>query len=138
MKFKSLLFIFLINLFYSCDSYRNLDMSEFNRSKKSSGYSYQIIQGKNLNPNNETDFNRLLTGKIAGLQINDSSSSMFDSTQLMLRGETNIMFIVDGIKMNPEDINTSLIKSVKVIKGPHAVTRYGNEAINGVIIISTR
>tara|TARA_B100001248_G_scaffold223342_1_gene180095 strand:- start:358 stop:699 length:342 start_codon:yes stop_codon:yes gene_type:complete len=113
-------------------------MSEFNRSKKSSGYSYQIIQGKNLNPNNETDFNRLLTGKIAGLQINDSSSSMFDSTQLMLRGETNIMFIVDGIKMNPEDINTSLIKSVKVIKGPYAVTRYGNEAINGVIIISTR
>ena len=138
MKFKSLFFIFLINLFYSCDSYRNLDMSEFNRSKKSSGYSYQIIQGKNLNPNNETDFNRLLTGKIAGLQINDSSSSMFDSTQLMLRGETNIMFIVDGIKMNPEDINTSLIKSVKVIKGPYAVTRYGNEAINGVIIISTR
>ena len=138
MKFKSLLFIFLINLFYSCDSYRNLDISEFNRSKKNSGYSYQIIHGKNLNPNNETDFNRLLTGKIAGLQINDSSSSMFDSTQLMLRGETNIMFIVDGIKMNPEDINTSLIKSVKVIKGPHAVTRYGNEAINGVIIISTR
>ena len=138
MKFKSLFFIFLINLFYSCDSYRNLDMSEFNRSKKNSGYSYQIIQGKNLNPNNETDFNRLLTGKIAGLQINDSSSSMFDSTQLMLRGETNVMFIVDGIKMNPEDINTSLIKSVKVIKGPHAVTRYGNEAINGVIIISTR
>ena len=138
MKFKSLFFIFLMDLFYSCDSYRNLDMSEFNRSKKSSGYSYQIIQGKNLNPNNETDFNRLLTGKIAGLQINDSSSSMFDSTQLMLRGETNIMFIVDGIKMNPEDINTSLIKSVKVIKGPYAVTRYGNEAINGVIIISTR
>lgn len=138
MKFKSLFFIFLINLFYSCDSYRNLDMSEFNRSKKNSGYSYQIIHGKNLNPNNETDFNRLLTGKIAGLQINDSSSSMFDSTQLMLRGETNIMFIVDGIKMNPEDINTSLIKSVKVIKGPYAVTRYGNEAINGVIIISTR
>ena len=138
MKFKSLFFIFLINLFYSCDSYRNLDMSEFNRSKKNSGYSYQIIHGKNLNPNNETDFNRLLTGKIAGLQINDSSSSMFDSTQLMLRGETNIMFIVDGVKMNPEDINTSLIKSVKVIKGPHAVTRYGNEAINGVIIISTR
>ena len=138
MKFKSLFFIFLINLFYSCDSYRNLDMSEFNRSKKNSGYSYQIIHGKNLNPNNETDFNRLLIGKIAGLQINDSSSSMFDSTQLMLRGETNIMFIVDGIKMNPEDINTSLIKSVKVIKGPHAVTRYGNEAINGVIIISTR
>ena len=138
MKFKSLFFIFLINLFYSCDSYRNLDMSEFNRSKKNSGYSYQIIHGKNLNPNNETDFNRLLTGKIAGLQINDSSSSMYDSTHLMLRGETNIMFIVDGIKMNPEDINTSLIKSVKVIKGPHAVTRYGNEAINGVIIISTR
>ena len=138
MKFKSIFFIFLINLFYSCDSYRNLDISEFNRSKKNSGYSYQIIHGKNLNPNNETDFNRLLTGKIAGLQINDSSSSMFDSTQLMLRGETNIMFIVDGIKMNPEDINTSLIKSVKVIKGPHAVTRYGNEAINGVIIISTR
>ena len=34
--------------------------------------------------------------------------------------------------------NEILDKSIKVIKGPHAVTRYGNEAINGVILISTR
>ena len=56
----------------------------------------------------------------------------------MIRGEKNILYLVDGIKMNPEDINPSIIESVEVIKGPSATLRYGNEAINGVIIISTK
>ena len=56
----------------------------------------------------------------------------------MIRGEKNILYLVDGIKMNPEDINPSIIESVEVIKGPSAASRYGNEAVNGVILISTK
>ena len=136
------LFIFLIvlalNIFYGSSSSKNLFESDLNRDKKSEGFATQTIKGKKVNPNNESDFNRLLSGKVPGLQINDTSSSIFDSTEIRIRGEINVLYIVDGVKMNVDDINTSLIKSIKVIKGPHAVTRYGNEAINGVILISYR
>ena len=132
------LIVFALNIFYGCGSSKNLLDSDVIRDKKSEGFATHTIKGKKVNPNNESDFNRLLSGKVPGLQINDTSSSMFDSTEIRIRGEINVLYIVDGVKMNASDINTSLIKSIKVIKGPHAVTRYGNEAINGVILISTR
>ena len=124
-------------LIFSCKSIK-ISESEFSRSYKSQGFSKQKVDGKKLRISNEEDFNRLLAGKVSGLQILDSSSSTFDTTQIMIRGEKNILYLVDGIKMNPEDINPSIIESVEVIKGPSATLRYGNEAINGVIIISTK
>ena len=133
-----ILLISALNILIGCGSSKNSIEFDKTRNKKSEGFSTQTIKGKRVNPNNESDFNRLLTGKVPGLQINDSSSSMFDSTEIRIRGEINVLYIVDGVKMSASDINTSLIKSIKVIKGPHAVTRYGNEAINGVILISTR
>tara|TARA_B100000965_G_C19543172_1_gene736523 strand:- start:671 stop:1090 length:420 start_codon:yes stop_codon:yes gene_type:complete len=133
-----ILLISALNILIGCGSSKNSIEFDKTRNKKSEGFSTQTIKGKRVNPNNESDFNRLLTGKVPGLQINDSSSSMFDSTEIRIRGEINVLYIVDGVKMSANDINTSLIKSIKVIKGPHAVTRYGNEAINGVILISTR
>ena len=133
-----ILLISALNILIGCGSSKNSIEFDKSRNKNSEGFSTQTIKGKRVNPNNESDFNRLLTGKVPGLQINDSSSSMFDSTEIRIRGEINVLYIVDGVKMSANDINTSLIKSIKVIKGPHAVTRYGNEAINGVILISTR
>ena len=124
-------------MIFSCKSIK-ISETEFSRSYKSQGFSKQKVDGKKLRISNEEDFNRLLAGKVSGLQILDSSSSTFDTTQIMIRGEKNILFLVDGIKMNPEDINPSIIESVEVIKGPSATLRYGNEAINGVIVISTK
>ena len=70
------IFIFLIvlalNIFYGCGPSKNLLESDLNRDKKSEGFATQTIKGKKVNPNNETDFNRLLSGKVPGLQINDS------------------------------------------------------------------
>jgi len=127
----------IVLLIFSCKSIK-ISETEFSRSYKSQGFSKQKVDGKKLRISNEEDFNRLLAGKVSGLQILDSSSSTFDATQIMIRNEKNILFLVDGIKMNPEDINPSIIESVEVIKGPSATLRYGNEAINGVIIISTK
>ena len=42
---------------------------------------------KKLRISNEEDFNRSLAGKVSGLQILDSSSSTFEPTQVMIRGE---------------------------------------------------
>ena len=127
----------IVLLIFSCKSIK-ISETEFSRSYKSQGFSKQKVDGKKLRISNEEDFNRLLAGKVSGLQILDSSSSTFDATQIMIRGEKNILYLVDGIKMNPKDINPSIIESVEVIKGPSATLRYGNEAINGVIIISTK
>jgi TonB-dependent SusC/RagA subfamily outer membrane receptor len=130
--------ISIISLFiFSCKSIK-ISENEFSRSYKSQGFSKQKVDGKKLRISNEEDFNRSLAGKVSGLQILDSSSSTFEPTQVMIRGEKNILYLVDGIKMNPEDINPAIIESVEVIKGPSAASRYGNEAINGVILISTK
>ena len=73
------LIVFALNIFYGCGSSKNLLDSNVSRDKKSEGFATHTIKGKKVNPNNESDFNRLLSGKVPGLQINDTSSSMFDS-----------------------------------------------------------
>ena len=103
------LIVFALNIFYGCGPSKNLLESDVSRDKKSEGFVTHTIKGKKVNPNNESDFNRLLSGKVPGLQINDTSSSMFDSTEIRIRGEINVLYIVDGVKMNASDINTSLI-----------------------------
>ena len=128
---------FILLFIYGCKSI-SISEAELSRSYKSQGFSKQKVDGKKLRISNEEDFNRSLAGKVSGLQILDSSSSTFEPTQVMIRGEKNILYLVDGIKMNPEDINPSIIESVEVIKGPSAASKYGNEAINGVILISTK
>ena len=67
-----------------------------------------------------------------------------------LRGY-DVIVIVDGVRlgiMSPDSnagsldldrmINPSTIESIEVIEGPSAVTRYGSDAANGVIAITTK
>jgi TonB-dependent SusC/RagA subfamily outer membrane receptor len=130
---KTKLFIALLFLF-GCNTQR-IDKNSFNNKD---GFSIQKLDKEDLNFSREENFNKTLAGKVSGLQILDSSSSTFELNEIMIRGERNILYLVDGIKMQPNEINTSIIQSVKVIKGPSAASLYGNEAVNGVILISTR
>jgi hypothetical protein len=46
------------------------------------------------------------------------SSSTFDNGYLRLRGEDNLLYVVDGIKVySMTDINTDNIESISVLKG---------------------
>lgn len=108
------------------------------RDKKSLGYAQQSVQGEALAQSKEVDLNVTLAGKVAGVQMIGGSSSTFDEGFLRLRGETGVLYVVDGIKVySMSDINVDSIESISVLKGAAATALYGADALNGVVIITS-
>lgn len=132
------------------------------RDKKSLGYSVQDVKGDELNKAREANVVNALTGKVAGVQITNSSGSVGASSRIVLRGVTSLsgdnqpLFVVDGVPISNNtfgnsdgyggtnrgsgvaDINPDDIESVSVLKGPNAAALYGSRASNGVIIVTTK
>lgn len=96
---------------------------------------------------------KLLTGKVAGLQIS-SSGEPGGSTTMRLRGTTSInassspLIVVDGVPLDTRNfqssrnplnfINANDIESMTVLKDASASAIYGSRGANGVIIITTK
>ncbi|MDO9255234.1 MAG: SusC/RagA family TonB-linked outer membrane protein [Bacteroidales bacterium] len=132
------------------------------RDKKSLGYSVQDVQGSDLTKAREANVVNALTGKVAGVQITNSSGSVGATSRIVLRGVTSLsgdnqpLFVVDGVPISNStfgnsdgyggtnrgsgiaDVNPDDIESVSVLKGPNAAALYGSRASNGVIIITTK
>jgi len=109
------------------------------RDKKALGFSQQSVKGEELVKAKETDISNALAGKISGVQIVGNASSTFGSSQIKLRGETNVLYVVDGVKVYASsDINTDNVADISVLKGGSATAIYGPEGRNGVIVITTK
>ncbi|WP_158267054.1 SusC/RagA family TonB-linked outer membrane protein [Chitinophaga niastensis] len=133
------------------------------KSSRSVTYNVQTISGKEVNTVKDPSFINSLTGKVAGVTINSSTSGIGGSTRVIMRGvkslfyNNNALYVVDGIPLpnlftgqpsglfggsdggdgianfNPEDI-----ESMSVLTGASAAALYGSQAANGAIIITTR
>ncbi|WP_455584759.1 SusC/RagA family TonB-linked outer membrane protein [Bacteroides sp.] len=132
------------------------------RDKKMLGYAVQDLKGDKLNQTGDPSVTSALQGKVAGLQMNTSSTGMGGSTKITLRGNSSLtdnnqpLWIVDGVPFNDNsdssaslfggidrggatvDINPDDIESISVLKGPNAAALYGSRAGNGVILITTK
>ena len=109
------------------------------REKKALGYSQQTVKGENLVQTKEVDLNTALSGKVAGVQMVGAPSSTFDQGLLRLRGETGVLYVVDGVKVySQSDINTDNIGNISVLKGAAATALFGVDARNGVILITSK
>ena len=109
------------------------------REKKALGYSQQSVQGEELQKGKDVDVNNALAGKVAGVQIVGNSSTTFGNSQIKLRGETGVLYVVDGVIVYAiSDINTANIADMSVLKGASATAIYGPDGRNGVIIITTK
>ena len=132
------------------------------REKKMLGYSVQEIKSDALNTTGDPSVTSALQGKVAGLQMNTSSTGLGGSTKITIRGNSSLtdnnqpLWIVDGVPFTDNqtseasayggydrggtsfDINPEDIESISVLKGPNAAALYGSRAGNGVIIITTK
>ncbi|WP_162053597.1 SusC/RagA family TonB-linked outer membrane protein [Pontibacter pamirensis] len=131
------------------------------REKKALGYAIQEIAGESVNQARETNVVNALSGKVAGVQIVNSSGAVGSSARITLRGNNSLtgdnqpLFVVDGIPINnstnandgyggvdygnaASDINPNDIASISVLKGANAAALYGSRAANGVILITTK
>ena len=56
------------------------------------------LTGDALTKTKETDFKTALAGKVAGVQVISGTSSTYEPSAIRLRGETDVLYVVDGIQ----------------------------------------
>lgn len=133
------------------------------RDKRSLTSAVQEVNGGALVNSRETNVVSALAGKVAGVQITNSSGAPGASSNITIRGNASLLgsnqplFVVDGIPINNAqtttgssvlggegltnravDINPEDIADISVLKGPGAAALYGSRAANGVILITTK
>ncbi|MBN9384504.1 MAG: TonB-dependent receptor [Chitinophagaceae bacterium] len=100
-----------------------------------------------------TEFSQKLTGKVAGLQLNQTSGMPGQAMTMRIRGAASLgagnqpLVVVDGQPISSDvtggtgDLNMippDQIESFSVLKDAAATALYGSRAANGVIIITTK
>lgn len=106
---------------------------------KKLGYAVQEIKGSELTKARDINPINSLEGKVAGLSVG-ASAEMLGRPQLVLRGSTDLLFVVDGIPINSDTWNISPddVESYTILKGANAAALYGFRGQNGAIIITTK
>ena len=106
---------------------------------KKIGYAVQEVKGSDITKARDVNPIQGLEGKVAGLSVG-ANAEMLARPQIVLRGNTNILYVVDGVPINSDTWNISPddVESYSVLKGPNAAALYGFRGQNGAIVITTR
>jgi TonB-linked SusC/RagA family outer membrane protein len=106
---------------------------------KKIGYATTVVKGDDLTKARDVNPLQSLTGKVAGLTIG-ASAEMLTKPQVVMRGSTDLLYVVDGVPINSDTWNISAddIETYTVLKGANAAALYGFRGINGAIIITTK
>ncbi|MGP1435517.1 MAG: SusC/RagA family TonB-linked outer membrane protein [Phocaeicola sp.] len=88
---------------------------------------------------------QMINGKVAGVNVSQTSSAPGAPTKIQIRGAGSInssnaaLVVVDGMPgIDPSSINTKDIKSIEILKDASAAAIYGTRAANGVVLITTK
>lgn len=87
----------------------------------------------------------LLRGRVAGLQIAALPGGGYSYSIRNLEGGVQPLFLVDGIEVPPQQLETALagltrddIRKVEVLKDLASTAMYGVRGSGGVVLITTR
>lgn len=132
------------------------------RATKALSYNVQEIKSDELTRVKDANLVNSLSGKVAGVTINSSSSGVGGASKVVMRGtkgidqSSNALYVIDGVPMfnlsgdgdtefgskgSSEaiaDINPEDIESMSVLTGAAAAALYGSHAANGAIVITTK
>ena len=133
------------------------------RERKALGYAMSTIPSAELTKVASTNFATALYGKAPGVRVSAAPGGATSAVNINIRGVNSItgrsqpLIVVDGvpirdgevnnsdywndqrlrgnglIDMNPEDI-----ENISILKGASAAALYGSEAVNGVVLITTK
>ncbi|WP_121196778.1 MULTISPECIES: SusC/RagA family TonB-linked outer membrane protein [Mucilaginibacter] len=104
------------------------------------------ISGANLNAVPSANIAQALQGRLAGVDVQQSSTKPGATAQIRIRGTRSInasndpLIVLDGIPFagTIADISPDDIKSVDILKDASATAIYGSRGSNGVVLITTR
>ncbi len=101
-----------------------------------------VVSEDKLKDVTTNDIGAMLQGKVAGLEVVNSSGAPGSSAEIRLRGISSVnasqtpLIVVDGIiggNYDPNDVST-----ITVLKDAGATAMYGSQANAGVIIVTTK
>ncbi|MBP9998871.1 MAG: SusC/RagA family TonB-linked outer membrane protein [Bacteroidales bacterium] len=132
------------------------------RERKALGYGVSEVKGDELTKAKEPNVINSLSGKVAGLVVQQTAAGPSGSTHVQLRGATEMtgnnqpLYVIDGVPLDNTNfanagsgsgydlgdgisaINPDDIENMTVLKGPAASALYGSRASHGVILITTK
>ena len=133
------------------------------RQEKALSYNAQSVKSDELTRVKDANLINSLSGKIAGVTIQTSSSGVGGAAKVVMRGtksiegNNNALYVIDGIPMyntvseqgsgrytsrgsteGIADLNPDDIESMTVLTGASAAALYGSSAANGAILITTK
>ena len=132
------------------------------REQKALSYNVQQVKADAISGIKDANFINSLNGKVAGVNINSSSSGVGGASKVVMRGtksieqSSNALYVIDGIPMfnfgggggtefdsrgkseSIADLNPDDIESISVLTGAAAAALYGSNAANGAIVITTK
>lgn len=87
-----------------------------------------------------------LQGKLAGVQINETTGKPGEGMSVRIRGQLSVsagsdpLYVVDGFPIvgNIGSINPDEIQSISILKDAASTSLYGSRAANGVVLITTK
>ena len=133
------------------------------REAKALGVSATPIKGDVIAQARTNDIMSSLAGKVAGVQIGETSSDPGSSKSVIIRGVSSLsgsnqpLYVVDGVPLNnsasyssdglnsgydfgngASAVNPNDVESMTILKGAAATALYGSRAGAGVILITTK
>ena len=133
------------------------------RAPKELGYAMSTVEAKELTKTGSPNFAGALYGKAPGVRISASPGGATSGININIRGTNSVslgsqpLVIIDGTPMRQtafdnsnywgdqrargnglEDLNPEDIESITVLKGASAAALYGSEAMNGVVLVTTK
>ena len=137
------------------------------RETKALGYAIQEIDAKEIDKVPASNLLNSLAGRVAGVQINNGSSGVGSSANIVIRGESSLsgknqaLFVVDGVPISNDlianqtenngagfqevdygngaaEISPNDIESINILRGAGATALYGSRGANGVVLIKTK
>ncbi|WP_205573294.1 SusC/RagA family TonB-linked outer membrane protein [Flavisolibacter nicotianae] len=133
------------------------------RKQKALGYATTTIKAEDITQAGAPNFAAALYGKAPGVRIGATPGGATSAVNITIRGINSItgknqpLIVLDGIPIRNEevnngnywgdqrlrgngllDINPEDIDNISILKGASAAALYGSEAVNGVVLITTK
>jgi TonB-linked SusC/RagA family outer membrane protein len=114
------------------------------RTQRTTPYSAQVLGNEQLNIIPQTNLNSMLAGKVVGTQFRMQSPIKLNSEgSLRIRGGLTLadkgpIYVVDGTAVGSFDLNPDDVEDVTILKGANATALFGDAAVGGAIVITTR
>lgn len=135
------------------------------REKKALGYAVTTVGSDAIESRPEADIARVLSGKVAGVNVVSTGGLAGSGTNITIRGNVSItgnnqpLFVVNGVPFNTStnaesnvttgngsvsassrflDLDPNNIASMSILKGLSATVLYGDAGRNGVVLITTK